>query len=217
MLRQGQFGCHLVGGAITGLWKGDNGITCFRNRLENLMYIFLVPALIIFLLVGIGDLIKSCSRKIFSFLKSLFSKILLACNEVGCKCIHINSYLYVIQHYAVKSCILRVLAINILWAPREKTINLNFKAMLIKDIQVLLYIKWNRLRWRQHTVQSWNGQKSVLEQSFKEGNGASFGGFLHGGEGGKGLARQDYSSAECRVTGRAKDRQSGRAEWKVLH
>lgn len=114
MLRQGQFGCHLVGGAITGLWKGDNGITCFRNRLENLMYIFLVPALIIFLLVGIGDLIKSCSRKIFPFLKSLFSKILLACNEVGCKCIHINSYLYVIQHYAVKSCILRVLAMNIL-------------------------------------------------------------------------------------------------------
>lgn len=34
---------------------------------------------------------------------------------------------------------------------------------------------------------------------------------------GKGYARRDYFSAECRVTGRAKDMQSGRAEWKVLH
>lgn len=34
-LRQGLSGQDLGGDAKAGLWDGDGGITCFRNRLEN--------------------------------------------------------------------------------------------------------------------------------------------------------------------------------------
>lgn len=34
-LRQGQFGYGLGGDANAGFWDGGGGITCFRNRLEN--------------------------------------------------------------------------------------------------------------------------------------------------------------------------------------
>lgn len=85
------------------------------------MQIFLVPALIVILLVGIGDLIKSRSQnKYSSFRSPLLSKIPILCNEVGGEYIHINSYLYVAQYYAVKSCLLRFLLLNIFWTQTEK-------------------------------------------------------------------------------------------------
>lgn len=79
-------------------------------------------------------------KKMFLFLKSLFSKILILCNERGGEYIHRNSYLYVVQCFAVSSSVLRFLVMNILLDTNRKSLNVSCKGILITDVQVLFRI-----------------------------------------------------------------------------
>lgn len=80
-------------------------------------------------------------KKIFLFLKSLFSKTLILHNERGGEYIHIYIYyLYVVQYFAVNLSVLRFLIMNILLDTNRKSLNVSYKGILITDVQVLFRI-----------------------------------------------------------------------------